>query len=317
MNQQIFCFNKHKGGRSVPVIEICNLSKFFGKRPALMEANLKVEEGEFFGFVGPNGSGKSTTIRILMNYIRPTSGSAKIFGMDVIRDSAKIRQHVGYVPSDLDFFEDMTAGSLIQYAAQLRHWKDQDTIGELCELFELDTSRTIAKMSLGNRKKIALVCALFHSPRLLLLDEASTGLDSLIKKRFKDYLLDCNQNGTTIFYCSHDMTEIQELCERTAIIRGGSILEVSEVSALSSSDSRRVIVKTKDDLSAVFALLHIQQTITLGDYICFAYHGSMDDLIKALACFHVEDIQIGLPSLEDSIIRFYEKKMENERGARS
>lgn len=142
-------------------------------------------------------------------------------------------------------------------------------------------------------------------------------MDSLIKKRFKDYLLDCNQNGTTIFYCSHDMTEIQELCERTAIIRGGSILEVSEVSALSSSDSRRVSVKTKDDLSAVFALLHIQQTITLGDYICFAYHGSMDDLIKALACFHVEDIQIGLPSLEDSIIRFYEKKMENERGARS
>ena len=153
INQQIFRFNKHKGGRAVPVIEICNLSKFFGKRPALMEANLKVEEGEFFGFVGPNGSGKSTTIRILMNYIRPTSGSAKIFGMDVVRDSAKIRQHVGYVPSDLDFFEDMTAGSLIQYAAQLRHWKDQDTIGELCELFELDTSRTIAKMSLGNRKK--------------------------------------------------------------------------------------------------------------------------------------------------------------------
>lgn len=296
----------------MPVIEITNLTKFFGKRPALMEASLSVEEGEFFGFVGPNGSGKSTTIRILMNYLKPSSGSAKIFGMDVVRDSAKIRQHVGYVPSELDYCEDMTAGALIRYAADLRHCKDREKIGKLCDLFELDTSRLISKMSLGNRKKIALVNALFHSPRMLLLDEASTGLDSLVKKRFKDYLLDLNQNGVTIFYSSHDMAEIQELCDRTAIIRGGSILEVSEISALASSDSRRISVKTNDDLTALFALLRIRESINIGGYVCFAYHGNMDDLIKGLACFRVEDIQIGLPSLEDTIIQFYEKKLEGE-----
>lgn len=299
----------------MPIIEIANLTKFFGKRPALMEASLSVEEGEFFGFVGPNGSGKSTTIRILMNYLHPTSGTARVFGLDCMRDSAQIRRHVGYVPSELDFCEDMTAGGMIQYAANLRHSKETEKIGELCEMFELDTTRVISKMSLGNRKKVALVCALFHSPRLLLLDEASTGLDSLVKKRFKDYLLNCNRDGVTIFYCSHDMTEIQELCDRTAIIRNGSILEVSEISALSSSDSRRVSVKTDDDLSALFALLQIRETINLGGYVSFAYHGAMDDLIKGLACFRVEDIQIGLPSLEDTIVRFYEKKLEGEENS--
>lgn len=296
----------------MPVIEITNLSKYFGKRPALIDANLRVEEGEFFGFVGPNGSGKSTTLRVLMNYLRPTSGEAKIFGMDVVKESAKIRHLVGYVPGELDYCEDMTAKEAIQYAANLRHCKDEERIGELCELFELDTSRVIAKMSMGNRKKIALVCALFHSPRLLLLDEPSTGLDSLIKKRFKDYLVDLNEDGVTVFYCSHDMAEIQELCGRTAILRGGSILEVSDVSALSASDSRRVSVKTNDDLTAMFALLQIKEYLQLGGYVSFAYHGHMDDLIKALACFQIEDIQIGLPSLEDAIIRFYEKKMEGE-----
>ena len=140
----------------------------------------------------------------------------------------------------------------------------------------------------------------------------STGLDSLVKKRFKDYLLDLNQNGVTIFYSSHDMAEIQELCDRTAIIRGGSILEVSEISALASSDSRRISVKTNDDLTALFALLRIRESINIGGYVCFAYHGNMDDLIKGLAYFRVEDIQIGLPSLEDTIIRFYEKKLEGE-----
>ena len=300
------------GGRQVPVIEIVNLTKFFGKVPAVVEANLCVEAGDFFGFVGPNGSGKSTTIRILMNYLKATSGSAEIFGMDVARDSVRIKQQTGYVPSELDFYPDCKAGELIRYAADLHHIKDAKRIRQLCELFEVEEERRMCKMSLGNRKKVALVTALLHSPQLLILDEATAGLDSLVKKRLKDLLKKENEKGVTIFFCSHDMAEVQELCSKTAVIRNGSILEVAQTGALSAGDTHRVLVKTQEDLSALFSLFHISDAVFAGGYWQFCYKEEVDILIKALANYHIEDIQIGLPSLEDTIIRFYEKKIEKE-----
>ena len=288
------------------IITTEHLTKSYGKKRGIIDLNLAVKEGEFYGFIGPNGAGKSTTIRTLLGLMRPTSGSVSIMNIDVYVNKRKVLANIGYIPSEAMFYSGVTVSEILNLSARLRRQDCREESRRLCERLQLDPGQKADELSLGNRKKIALVCALFHSPRLLLLDEASTGLDSLIKKRFKDYLLDCNQKGTTIFYCSHDMTEIQELCERTAIIRGGSILEVSEVSALSSSDSRRVSVKTDDDLSALFTLLHIQQTITLGGYVCFAYHGAMDDLIKALACFRVEDIQIGPETAKDRLNALYD-----------
>lgn len=296
----------------MPAIEIKNLSKFYGRLPAVIEASMTVEEGEFFGFVGPNGSGKTTTMRVLMNYIKPTSGRAKIFGLDSVRDSVKIKRLVGYVPSELDYCENMRAGDLIDYAASLRRCKNEQKIGELCELFELDCDRRLGRMSLGNRKKVALVTALFHSPRVLLLDEATAGLDPLVKKRFKDLLVEENKKGVTILFCSHDMAEVQELCGRTAIIRAGSILEISDVTALSASDTHRIGVKAGADISGLLAFFHITDAVQIGDYLSFSYAGDMDVFVKALANYPVEDLKVGPPSLEDAILRFYEKKMERE-----
>ena len=255
----------------MPVIELKKLTKFFGAVPAVLEASLTVEEGDFFGFVGPNGSGKSTTIRMMMNYVRPTSGTATILGMDSRSQSGKLKKMVGYVPSEVDYY-----------------------------------------MSLGNRKKIALVTALLHSPKLLILDEPTSGLDSLIKRRFKDLLVEENQKGATIFFCNHDIGEVQELCGRTAIIRKGSILEVANTDNLSSSDTRRVKLKTTDNLSALFTLFQINDPVVTGDLVTFSYRGVMDPFIKALANYEIQDLQVSLPSLEDAIIRFYEKKLEQE-----
>ena len=219
---------------------------------------------------------------------------------------------VGYVPSEVDYYMDMRAMEVIRYAAAMRGLQDKSRIDQLCDLFEVDTVRRISHMSLGNRKKIALVTALLHSPKLLILDEPTSGLDSLIKRRFKDLLVEENQKGATIFFCNHDIGEVQELCGRTAIIRKGSILEVANTDNLSSSDTRRVKLKTTDNLSALFTLFQINDPVVTGDLVTFSYRGVMDPFIKALANYEIQDLQVSLPSLEDAIIRFYEKKLEQE-----
>lgn len=296
----------------MPAIELKKLTKFFGAIPAVLEADLTVEEGDFFGFVGPNGSGKSTTIRMMMNYIRPSSGSVTIFGMDSRLQSSRLKKLVGYVPSELDYYMDMKAMEIIRYVAAMQHVKDKTRIAELCELFEVDTLRRISHMSLGNRKKIALVLALLHRPKLLILDEPTSGLDALVKRRFKDLLLEENIKGTTVFFCNHDIGEVQELCNKTAIIRRGSILEVAPTDQLSSSDTRRITLKTTDNLSALFSLFRISDPVVKGDLISFSYRGVMDPFVKALGNYEIQDLRVSLPSLEDAIIRFYEKKLEQE-----
>lgn len=294
-------------------IEITNLYKSFGKVPALIDENLTVEEGEFFGFIGPNGSGKSTTIRLLLNYYRPTRGTAKVYGLDSVRDSIKIRSLTGYVPSEVDFYGDMKAGELIRYAAKLRRWRAKQKMEELCDLFEVDTEQYMGKMSLGNRKKVLLVMSLMHSPRLLLLDEPTLGLDSLTKRRLKDYLITENERGTTIFFCSHDMAEVQELCGRMGIIRNGTILEVADVNAISASDCRRISLKTEEDMTPLFSLFHIGVIQhTMDDYLHFSYTGDINLLLQALQNYRLDDLQISLPSLEDAMVRYYEKKLDKE-----
>ncbi len=293
-------------------IELRNLTKFFGSNPAVTEANLTVEQGAFFGFVGPNGSGKSTTIRLMMNYLRPTSGQALLFGKDAAKYSAAIKRDVGFVPSEMDYCLEMKAGEAIRYAASLRRCKDWDWMRHLCELFELETGRKIRKMSLGNRKKVSLVIALMSRPKLLILDEPTVGLDSLVKKRFQDLLREENQRGVTVFFCSHDMDEVQSLCNKVAIIRRGSILEVEDVSALSAADCRRISVKTQEDLGPLLELLQAENVRRMDDSWHFLYRGEINVLVQALANYSLEDLQIGRPSLEDAILRYYGKKMEKE-----
>jgi ABC-2 type transport system ATP-binding protein len=302
------------GGNEVPAIELINVSKFFGRIPAVLEASLKVEEGEFFGFIGPNGSGKTTTIRMMMDFLRPTSGAIRLFGMDARSQSVEIKKQVGYVPAEMDFCGGMRAGELLHYAAALRGVRDDKTMDDLCECFEVDMGRRVCRMSLGNRKKIALVLALYAHPRLLILDEATVGLDALVRKRFLDRVMEEQKNGATVFFCSHDLGEIQQLCSRMALIRRGSILKVDRVGAV-VDDLRSVCVKTAQDITPMLKLFHIADAVKDGDRFRFSFQGSMDTLVKALAYYRIDDIQIEKPTLEHAILRLYEQKAEQEAGA--
>lgn len=296
----------------VAAIELTNVYKYFDRVPALLEANLTVNEGDFFGFVGPNGSGKSTTLRILMNYLNPSSGSARIFGMDVVKKNVQIKRLVGYVPSEVDFGMNMKAIDVIMTAAKLRHHVDMGSIGELCDLFEVEKKRSVSRMSLGNRKKIALVIALYAKPKLLLLDEATVGLDPVVHKRLCDYLREENKKGATIFFSTHNIGEVQDMCNRMALIYRGSVFEATSLTDWDTERSRRVSICTEDDLSALFSLFGVKQVFTANGYVTFYFPHPMNELIQALANYNIIDLQIGRPSLEDEIIRFYEKEEKKE-----
>jgi ABC-2 type transport system ATP-binding protein len=202
-----------------PVIDITNLSKFYGKARGIEHINLEINEGEIFGFIGPNGAGKSTTIRILMNMIFPSSGSAKIMGMDVIRETKQIKSLIGYIPSDANAYSSMNVHEFLAYCIRFYNVPNgEKRISELSHLFELDLTRNIEDLSLGNRKKVSIVQSMLHNPKLLILDEPTTGHDPLMQSVFFELLRSENKRGMTIFFSSHILSEVQMLCKRVAII---------------------------------------------------------------------------------------------------
>ena len=220
------------------IIKTTKLTKYYGKARGIIDLDLTVSQGEFFGFIGPNGAGKSTTIRTLLGLITPTSGSAMIFGKDVTKEKESILQDVGYLPSEALFYQGMNVKDVLKLSANLRK-KDCKTESKLlCERLQLDTSQKIDDLSFGNRKKVAIVCALQHKPELLVLDEPTSGLDPLMQKEFFDILRERNKEGTTIFLSSHVLSEIQRNCTRAAIIRDGRMIACDSVDALSKKIGR-------------------------------------------------------------------------------
>ncbi|MCX6244358.1 MAG: ABC transporter ATP-binding protein [Bacteroidetes bacterium] len=215
------------------IIEIDHLYKSYGHSRGIDDLTLSVQQGDIFGFIGPNGAGKSTTIRILLNLIFPTSGSATIFGLDVVRDSKKIRNRTGYVPSDASMYDRMTVIDFLKYgAAFYGAGNHDDRIRYLLGLFDLDPGRKIAELSMGNKKKVSITQALIHRPELLILDEPTSGLDPLIQSRFFDLLHEENRQGTTVFFSSHTLSEAQAFCKTVAIVKDGKIVNVEEIASL-------------------------------------------------------------------------------------
>jgi ABC-2 type transport system ATP-binding protein len=226
---------------SASIIEINKLSKYYGKARGIEEINLDIEEGEIFGFIGPNGAGKSTTIRILLSLIFPSAGSARIMGMDVINESKKIKTRIGYVPSDASLYDKMNVHEFLQYCIRFYRTENSEVrISELSEIFELDLGRKMDQLSMGNKKKVSIVQSLIHNPRLLILDEPTTGLDPLMQSRFFDLLREENKKGLTIFFSSHILSEIQNLCKRVAIIKDGKIIKVEDIDSLRQKQLKKV-----------------------------------------------------------------------------
>ena len=289
------------------VIKTTNLTKYYGKARGIVDLNLKVSNGEFFGFIGPNGAGKSTTIRTLLGLISPTSGNAEIFGKDVTKEKESILQNIGYLPSEALFYQKMKVKEVLKLSSDLRK-KDCKAESELlCERLQLDTSRKIDDLSFGNRKKVAIVCALQHQPKLLILDEPTGGLDPLMQREFFDILRERNKSGVTIFLSSHILSEIQRNCTRAAIIRDGKIIACDSVDALSKTNAKRITVHGSIDIEH---LSGIRDRKDMEDSVSFLYSGDMESLLGRLSSGKVYDLTVTEPDLEEIFLHYYEKEGE-------
>lgn len=283
-------------------IKTTGLTKYYGKARGIIDLNLCVPEGEFFGFIGPNGAGKSTTIRTLLGLISPSSGSAEILGMDMVKERQKILDEVGYLPSEAVFYPGMRVRDVLKLSAGLRKKNCREEAARLCERLELDTGRKVDELSFGNRKKVAIVCALQHRPRLLVLDEPTSGLDPLMQREFFSILRERNQEGATIFLSSHVLSEIQRNCQRAAIIREGRMIACDSVEALSKTSAKRVTVHGEVDLNQ-FSSIRDRQV--LEDGVSFLYSGEMDVLVRQLAAGHIADLSVAEPDLEEIFLHYY------------
>lgn len=284
-------------------IRTAGLTKFYGKSRGIIEVSLAVGQGEFFGFIGPNGAGKSTTIRTLLGLIRPTSGSAEIFGLDIVRDKEEILGRVGYLPSEAVFYPGMRVRDVLELSAGLRKKDCREEAKRLCDRLELDPARKVDDLSFGNRKKTAIVCALQHRPELIVLDEPTGGLDPLMQREFFEILRERNAEGATVFLSSHILSEIQRNCTRAAIIRDGRIIACDSVDALSRTSAKRVTLRGEADLSSLDGIRDMQ---TGADGISFLYSGEPGALISVLGTGKIEDLTIAEPDLEEVFMHYYE-----------
>lgn len=283
-------------------IEINRLTKYYGKSRGVQNLNLTVEEGEFFGFIGPNGAGKSTTIRILLGLIRASGGSAEIFGKNVFAYKEENLKSIGYLPSESVFYSGMRVKDVINLSADLRKTDCAIQAKALCERLDLDTYKKVNELSFGNRKKVSIVCALQHNPRLCILDEPTSGLDPLMQKEFFSILKEHNERGMTVFLSSHILSEIQRNCNRAAIIREGEIIACGSVEELSKTNAKRVSLHGEIDISS---LEGVKDLHTSSDGTAFLYNGSMNCLVSALSKGDIKDLTISDPDLEEIFMHYY------------
>ena len=288
-------------------IKTNNLTKYYGKARGITDLNLSVEKGEFFGFIGPNGAGKSTTIRTLLGLISPTSGNAEIFGKDIINEKEAILQNVGYLPSEALFYQGMKVKDVLKLSADMRKKNCKAEAELLCERLQLDTSRKVDELSFGNRKKVAIVCALQHKPELLVLDEPTGGLDPLMQKEFFDILRERNREGDTIFLSSHVLSEVQRNCTRAAIIRDGRIIACDSVDVLAKTSAKRVTVHGMVNLENLDG---VRDRNDMEESVSFLYGGDVESLIRTLSSGKVDDLTVTEPDLEEVFLHYYEKDGE-------
>ena len=287
---------------NMDAIKTAKLTKYYGKSRGIVELDLSVAEGEFFGFIGPNGAGKSTTIRTLLGFISPTSGNAEVLGMDIIKEKKSFLERVGYLPSEAMFYHGMRVRDVLKLSADMRKKDCKAEADTLCERLQLDVSRKVDELSFGNRKKVAIVCALQHKPKLLVLDEPTSGLDPLMQREFFTILRERNHEGTTVFLSSHILSEIQRNCSRAAIIREGRLIACGSVEELSRTSAKRVTVHGDIDLHQLSGIRDMQ---TLDGGISFLYSGDMNELIQRLSTVHITDLSVSEPDLEEIFMHYY------------
>ncbi|MDR7871300.1 MAG: ABC transporter ATP-binding protein [Tissierellaceae bacterium] len=287
------------------VIETLNLTKSYGKNRGIIDVNIKVKEGEIFGFIGPNGAGKSTLIRTLLNFIYPTTGGGYIFEKDIVTDSKIIKESVGYVPSEIKYYGQSYVKDILEYAKSFKKEANEEQIKELVDLFDIDMNKKMSELSLGNKKKIAIAQALLGNPKLLILDEPTSGLDPLMQKVLFDTLIDYRQKGNTVFLSSHNLIEVGNLCDRVTIIKEGKIIETIDLKSTLSDFGR--IIEIEGDIPKEFIEEISTEVFSVSDNAYkFLFKGDIDKLIKSIAQYEINNLSIRKENLEDTFIKYYE-----------
>ena len=305
------------------LIQMNRLSKIYGsgknQTKALTNLDLAVNQGEIFGYLGPNGAGKTTTIRMLLDFIRPTSGSASIFGMDVRQRSVEIHRRIGFLPGELGLWKGRTGKQIINYLASVRG--DAKRIvkhaDELAEQLKLDVSKRVRDYSSGNRRKLGLVLAMMHSPDLLILDEPTGGLDPLVQQTFHEMMSEYRDKGKTVFLSSHVLSEVQAICDRVGILRDGELKAVESVERLTNVEFHWVEVKFRDgiperlpdELANIGAVSDVSMN---GASIRLRLVGDFDPLIRRISGGYIENMRIEEPSLEEIFLAFYSDGKESD-----
>lgn len=274
------------------VISIKNLTKTYGKNRGVTDISFDVEKGEIFGFIGPNGAGKSTTIRSMLGFLKINSGSINILGMDSVKDHEKILADIGYMPSEALFYPGMSVADVIKYAADVRRQDCSAEAEMLCERLKLDTAKKIKELSLGNRKKVSIVCAMQHKPKLFIFDEPTSGLDPLMQNTFFGLIREYVDAGTTCMLSTHVLSEVSRYCDRAAVMREGRLIKLAKVEELLATSVK-----------------NIKLTVG-GEHKEYVYKGDINRLIADLGKEKIENLCIEEPSLEELFMHFYDGKEE-------
>jgi ABC-2 type transport system ATP-binding protein len=288
------------------IIEVNNLTKYYGKSRGIVDVSFAEEEGEIFGFIGPNGAGKSTTIRLLLSLIHPTSGSARVFGKDVVTHGPQIRRDIGYLPSEVYYYEGMKVKDLLKYSASFYDGDCAQRIKDLSEYMELEQNRRISDLSYGNKKKVGIVQGLLHSPKLLFLDEPTAGLDPLMQRKFFDLIRQENARGVTVFFSSHILGEVQRLCTRVGIIREGKIAEISDIRTLQKNNYKKVNVTAEGLDPDSFKLPGVTNLQVDDGSVHFFFKGDINLVMQKISGIQLTDVTIEEPTLEEIFMHYYE-----------
>jgi ABC-2 type transport system ATP-binding protein len=291
------------------VIHTDRLTKRYGDARGIEDVSMSVEAGEVFGFLGPNGAGKTTTIRTLLDLMHPTSGSAQLFGLDSRRESLAIRARLGNLPGDFSYDPRLTGRELLSFLAEIRGVHSLGRAPQLAARFHADLERRLGELSRGNRQKVGLIQAFFHSPELLILDEPTGGLDPLMQEEFLELVREERERGTTVFLSSHELDEVQRACDRVGIIRDGRLVAVEKVADLIGRAYRHVSLEfdAPVDPSEFERLAGVSGLVAAGNRISFNTEGDLDAVVKAAARHAVSDLQVTQPTLEEVFLTYYSK----------
>lgn len=286
------------------ILEIQNLTKYYGKILGVENIALQLEEGEIFGFIGPNGAGKSTTIRSIMNLINKTSGKVLIENKEFNKENIEIKEKIGYLPSEINLYDDLTVKEMLDYHESFYKKDIHKRRAELVKKFELDEKKKIEDLSLGNLKKVGIILAFMHEPKLLILDEPTSGLDPIMQNIFYDLLKEEKAKGNTIFYSTHILNEVPKICDRVGVIKEGKLIKIEKIENLIDKSLTHITI-TSNQVKEIKKDLNINTILEEEKTIKFANNFSHDKLIKQLSKYKIDRILIEEATLEEMFLHYY------------